>query len=278
MQHQLEKYDRKKLSYVAASFTITSYAYMKVLFMKIVVDGIPINVTKKKIRNMYIRIKAGGIVNASVPLYASHDGICEFLYSKADWIRKYVQLEKQNSAPSLPTAVPGEHMHIFGKEYELIVSIGYKQKSFKLYPELGKAVLKVASGTSVAEGRKVIKEALRSELKRIVMQRMPYIEHYAGLKCSRWHIRHMKSRWGSCNVRTKVIYLNLRLATKPIKCIDYIIIHELIHTVIADHGSEFKRMRDKLVPNWKELDDILCKAEYVGDIPEIHHPEYTVYE
>ena len=78
-------------------------------------------------------------------------------------------------------------------------------------------------------------------------------ERITGLKCSTWQIRKMKTRWGSCNVKTKKIWFNLYLAKTNTRCLEYIILHELLHVKIADHGAEFKEHMDYYMPSWREI-------------------------
>ena len=67
----------------------------------------------------------------------------------------------------------------------------------------------------------------------------------------------MKSRWGTCDTRTNKITLNVRLAEHPVECLEYVILHELCHTVVPNHGPEFKALETKFMPDWKQVRDLL---------------------
>ena len=97
------------------------------------------------------------------------------------------------------------------------------------------------------------KEARRRDLKRRIAERLPYIEDVTGLRCSGWTVRDMKSRWGSCNTKTKHINLSLMLALRSDVELDYVILHELVHTVVPDHGKDFYAMMDRWMPGWKQV-------------------------
>ena len=97
------------------------------------------------------------------------------------------------------------------------------------------------------------KEARRAELKRRIAGRLPYIEEVTGLRCSGWTVRDMHTRWGSCNTRTHHINLSLMLATRSDAELDYVILHELVHTVVPNHGPDFYALMDRFMPGWKKI-------------------------
>ena len=97
------------------------------------------------------------------------------------------------------------------------------------------------------------KERLRRALKARIAERLPAIEQRTGLQCNGWTVRDMHTRWGSCNTATHHINLSLMLATRTDAELDYVIIHELVHTKVANHGDEFKRYMDALCPGWRSI-------------------------
>jgi len=96
-------------------------------------------------------------------------------------------------------------------------------------------------------------EEQRKQLKMRIAKLLPRWERITGLYCQTWQIRKMKTRWGSCNIKTKKIWFNLHLAQTTNRCLEYIILHELLHIKIANHGKEFKENMDKYMPNWREV-------------------------
>lgn len=81
---------------------------------------------------------------------------------------------------------------------------------------------------------------------------MPKWEKITGLKCSSWQSEYMTTKWGSCNTATRKIWLNLQLAKKPIECLEYVILHELAHLKVKNHGAEFVAILEQYMPNWRE--------------------------
>ena len=95
-------------------------------------------------------------------------------------------------------------------------------------------------------------ELMRNVLNRQISELVPVWEEKTGLHCTEWIIRDMKSRWGSCNTRTGKITFSLQLATMPEDFVEYVILHELLHLRVPNHGSDFKAELDKYMPDWKE--------------------------
>lgn len=172
----------------------------------IYVDGLEVILTRKRVRNMNMRIKEpDGSVSISAPYMTPESEVIRFVRSKRSWIDK-------NRAVILERAAA--------------------------YPE---------------PGTRAEKEARRRDLKRRIAERLPYIEEVTGLRCSGWTVRDMKSRWGSCNTSTKHINLSLMLALRSDAELDYVILHELVHTVVPDHGKNFYAMMDRYMPGWKTI-------------------------
>ena len=104
------------------------------------------------------------------------------------------------------------------------------------------------------------KEALRRDLKRRISERLPYIEEATGLRSNGWTVRDMHTRWGSCNTKTHHLNFSLMLATRSDEELDYVILHELVHTVVPNHGPDFYAMMDRYMPGWKNIRRNLHRA------------------
>ena len=97
------------------------------------------------------------------------------------------------------------------------------------------------------------KELLRCALKARIAEQLPAIEQRTGLHCNGWTVRDMHTRWGSCNTATHHINLSLMLADRSDEELEYVIIHELVHTRVDNHGEDFKKYMDALCPNWRAI-------------------------
>ena len=105
-------------------------------------------------------------------------------------------------------------------------------------------------------------EFYREEIKKEIEILLEDCIKIVGKRPDEWRVKNMKTRWGTCNVKDKRIWLNLQLAKRPKECLKYVIIHELTHLYVANHGSEFKALMDKFYPNWREIKELLKNEKY----------------
>ena len=206
-------------------------------------------VTYKKIKKLYLRVRDGAI-SVSAPIGTPKDYIRRFILSSSG----YIDPRLEETAVRKREFVTGETVRLWGAEYPLELSPGGRHT----VTFTGTAFHMTAPPDSSPEKReKALAEFYRRETLAAASKRMPELEKAAGLSSSGLRIKNMTSRWGSCNVKTKLIALNLRLAMFPPRCLDQVIVHELIHTVIPWHGRDFHAMMDSLMPDWKARSDEL---------------------
>jgi hypothetical protein len=110
----------------------------------------------------------------------------------------------------------------------------------------------------------VLNEWYRQQLKARIPSLLDRWEPIIGKQTSTWGIKKMKTKWGSCNIDQKRIWLNLELAKKPIDCLKYVLVHELVHLLERNHGEQFKTYMDSLLPRWRQTRDTL-KSEPLKD-------------
>jgi predicted metal-dependent hydrolase len=103
----------------------------------------------------------------------------------------------------------------------------------------------------------VLKEWYRKELKKIIPELISKWEKIIGVKAEDWGVKQMRTKWGACNVDEKIIWLNLELAKKPIICLEYIIVHELIHLLERNQNERFISLMNKFMPKWKKHREVL---------------------
>lgn len=225
--------------------------------MQLSVAGIPVSVQRKRIRNLHLYVKPPrGDVLVTAPYYASDASIRNFVSSKADWIVRNVA-RFQNSPFTLdPEYADGEVLPLWGEACTLRVIEGDKNK-VSFYEPDSTLVMTVRPGTDREKRAKIMVEFYRRELIERTEILLPQWEQYTGLKCSSWTTRYMKSRWGTCNTATNKITLNVQLAQHPVECLEYVILHELCHTVVPNHGADFKALETRFMPEWREVRRIL---------------------
>ncbi len=78
-----------------------------------------------------------------------------------------------------------------------------------------------------------------------------------GVKVNDVGVKNMRTKWGTCNVKDKRIWVNLQLAKKPFACLEYIVVHELVHLLEKNHTPSFIEYMDKFLPGWRVTKDEL---------------------
>ena len=100
----------------------------------------------------------------------------------------------------------------------------------------------------------------RKEMKKILPPIIQRWEIKSGLKVGSYGIKRMKTKWGSCNPVHKRIWVNLELIKKPINCIEYIVVHEMVHLLEPTHNENFISHMNRILPGWKNLRDELNRS------------------
>ena len=224
--------------------------------MQIEISGIKIEVRKKKIKNLRLTVSPpNGEVRVSAPMFLSDGRIITFVQTKLDWIKK--QQEKFITQPiqSERKYVSGEILCVFGRQY--LLRVEYTSKRNSLILSESEAVLTVRKESTVKQRESFVNEWYRALLKEQIEIYLPKWEQITGLYSDSWQIKNMKTRWGTCNTNTRKIWLNLQLAQKPIECLEYVILHELAHLKVHNHGKDFVVIMDKYMPNWREIKKLL---------------------
>ena len=223
--------------------------------MQITVSGIDVQVNKKNIKNMHLSVKPPlGKVVVSAPLLLSTKSIENFVRLNLGWIKK--QQEKFINQPRMSARqyVSGETYYIFGKQF-FLEFIPSKKRTFKI--DGTKILLHMPENSSVENRQKFIREKFRKILIEQLERLIPKWEETTNLHCESFKTKYMTTRWGTCNSKAKRIWINLQMVEKPLECLEYIILHELIHLKISNHGKDFIEMMNQFMPDWKDRKNLL---------------------
>ena len=219
--------------------------------IKMMVEDIPIEIKRKRIKNMYIYVKAPyGNVVASVPMSASTTEINKFLIPRINWIRKHREKFTNRQIVESKQYEEDDAVFVAGFPYKLKFIHTPTQYA---YIEGEHLVLALRNGHYPESRERVIREFLREQLKDRIESRLPYFENATGLHPSEWQIKDMDTRWGSCNISTKKIWINLKLANMPDEFLDYILLHEIAHLKISGHGADFSSFLDQYMFDWRDI-------------------------
>lgn len=219
--------------------------------MQIVVFNIPVEVIRKNIKNLHLSVlPPDGRVRVSAPTQLTDEAITMFVRTKLGWIKKQQEKFQQQPRQSERQYVSGETLYVWGKQYFLQVEYSYKGNALTLSGD--KAILTVRKESSPKQRGSFVNEWYRSLLKQEVAKYLPKWEKTTGLYCSSWQSKYMTTKWGTCNPTSKKIWLNIQLAKKPIECLEYVILHELAHLKVHNHGPEFTAILDQYMPYWRD--------------------------
>lgn len=219
--------------------------------MQVVVSNISVEVIRKNIKNMHLAVlPPDGRVRVSAPTQLTDEAITMFVRTKLGWIKKQQEKFQQQPRQSERQYVSGETLYVWGKQYFLQVEYSYKGNALILSGD--KAILTVRKESSPKQRGSFVNEWYRSLLKQEVAKYLPKWEKTTGLYCSSWQSKYMTTKWGTCNPTSKKIWLNIQLAKKPIECLEYVILHELAHLKVHNHGPEFTAILDQYMPYWRD--------------------------
>ncbi|NOR71519.1 MAG: DUF45 domain-containing protein [Methylomarinum sp.] len=224
------------------------------------VSGIDVQVVRKAIKNLHLAVyPPNGHVRVAVPEHVTDDNVRLAVVCKLSWIKRQQQDFKNQPRQSERQYISGECHFFFGRRYrfELIECMG-KSKISVL--QGGKLKMFVKPGASIASKEQLLTAWYRAELKRCVSGLLDKWQPIVGEQVADWGVRKMKTKWGSCNIKAARIWLNLELAKKPIECIEYILVHEMVHLLERNHNEVFKNHMDRVLPQWRSYRALLNKS------------------
>ena len=224
------------------------------------VSGINVKVLRKNIKNLHLSVHPPeGEVRAAVPVHITDDNIRLAIINKLGWIKRQQKDFENQPRQSERKYISGECHYFLGKRcrLELIESVG--KPGIKLLKS-GKLKMFVKAGASVDVKEKLLNSWYREELKKEIPILLEKWEPIIGEKVNAWGVRKMKTKWGSCNIEQRKISLNLELAKKPPECLEYIIVHELVHLLERNHNDRFRGFMEKYLPKWRARRELLSNA------------------
>lgn len=214
------------------------------------VQGIVVEVTRKDVKHVRISIHPpGGEVRVSAPRHVRDAEIARILEARMSWIvRKQAEVAARETQPHLEF-VTGE-MHAFaGQRYRLVVIEDAGRPAVNLVGDTME--MRVPPGASAGQRAAVLERWYRKQLGERLTPLVSRWSERLGVDVPEVRIRRMKTRWGSCNVRAKRIWLNLELAGRPASSLEYVVVHELAHLIEPGHGPRFWALVERHLPGWR---------------------------
>ncbi len=220
--------------------------------MIIEIDGLPVTLLRKRIKNLNLRIHRTGDVQISAPMKHPLAGIYRFLQDKRAWIDNHRQRLLQTQHNATPkTLQSGDLLFFLGQRYELILHDSAERTHIVI--EHGSLHFFMKTNMTFEQKQLLLTRWYRMQMQQQLPTLFAKWENIIGVRANAYTIRSMKTRWGSCHPVKKVISLNLRLIQKPLICLEYVIVHELVHLLEASHNKRFYDFMNHFLPDWQQV-------------------------
>jgi len=218
--------------------------------------NIKVDVVQKDIKNIHLSVYPPiGRVKISAPLRMELETIRMFAISKLGWIKKQQEKFRKQQRESERELITRESHYFLGKRYLLKVIEAEAVPLVNIKHD--KLILQVRAGTSTKQKQVILQEWYRQQMKELVPKYISIWEEKMKVKVQEFGIKKMKTKWGTCNREAKRIWLNLNLAKKPPECIEYIVVHEMVHLLERTHNAKFIAYMNKFLPQWKHIKEEL---------------------
>jgi predicted metal-dependent hydrolase len=220
---------------------------------QITVSDITIDVIRKQIRNIHLAVyPPTGRVRIAAPLQTTDDTIRLFAISKLAWIRRN-QRKFEGQERITPREFKNRESHYFNGQRYLLNIIETDAPPKVVLKNKNYIDLYIRPESPTAKKLEVLNEWYRAHLKTVIPGLIGKWEKIMSIEVNEWQVRQMKTKWGSCNIEEKRIWINLELAKKPEHCLEYILVHEMVHLMERHHNERFHHFLETYLPNWKQL-------------------------
>ncbi len=223
----------------------------------ITIGAFEIEVVRKQIKNMHLAVyPPTGRIRLAAPIKTDADVIRLFAVSKYSWIKRHVKNFKSQPRESAREYLSGESHYYKGKRYQLKV-VETKGKQHVRIKGIKQIEIHARPNSTEEQKAKLLKEWYRGQLRQQLPELIEKWENLIGVRCRSWGIKQMKTKWGTCTVARKKIWINLELAKKPTICLEYIICHELVHLLERKHSDRFIKYMNEFMPKWRMNRELL---------------------
>lgn len=227
---------------------------------RIEVRGMSVAVVRKDIKNLHLGVyPPNGRVRVATPLRLDDEAVRLAVVSRLGWIRRKQAEFEQQHRQSQREFVTGESHYFEGRRYRLDVIERDKPPTVRLLNNTRMA-LGVRPGTHRAKRETIMNDWYRRQLRTRLPKLLEKWESKIGEPVADVGIRKMKTYWGTCNKDARRIWLNLELVKKPVSCLEFILVHEMVHLIERHHSDRFRDLMDEYMPQWRIHRDTLNRA------------------
>ena len=218
----------------------------------LLIEDIAAEVVRKPVRQLRLSIRPPlGQLRITVPPGTSAATIREVVLRKLTWIRHHQAAMQQRPAPPTLRYETGETHYYQGQALTLHVYEQAGRAQVWLAPAEAALHLRVPPGTMPAQRAQVLARWRRTQLQALVPALLAKWEPVVGAQAAAWGIKQMKTRWGTCSIRARRIWLSLELSQWPVACLEYVVVHELTHLHERLHNARFWHLLGQAMPDWQ---------------------------
>lgn len=234
---------------------------------KLQIGDLAVDVTQKDIKNVHLSVHPPhGRVSIAAPLHLSVSAIRAFAIGKLSWIRQQQRKLQEQERETPREYLDRESHYVWGRRCLLRVVERDTPPSVEWRHH--RLVLAVRPGMDEGRRGKVLEAWYRDQLREEAKPLMAEWERRLGVRVDRVFIQRMKTRWGSCNPASHAIRLNTDLAKKPRECLEYILVHELVHLLEPTHNARFVALMGQFLPGWE------LRRDQLNRLP-LRHADWT---
>lgn len=224
--------------------------------MQIQLGEMTVEVKQKDIKNLHLSVyPPTGRVRISAPLRMDLDTIRVFAITKLGWIKNQQKKLREQERETPREYLDRESHYLWGKRYLLAVTESNQPPQVQLQHRT--ILLQVRPGTEAEKKQELLEAWYRDQLRQAVPSLLTKWEPVIGVQVGKVFVQRMKTKWGSCNAAAKSIRLNNELAKKPRECLEYLVVHEMVHLMEPTHNNHFIALMDQFMPNWQMYREIL---------------------
>lgn len=223
-------------------------------------SGIRVEVVRKPIKNLHLSVHPpDGHVRVSAPSHIDDEAVRLAVVSKLPWIRRHQRTFADQPRQSQREMISGESHYFLGRRYRLTVTErnGPNRLTLNGTSDL---TMQLRPGTDRDKREQLLDAWYRRHMKELLPDLISKWQPIIGVQVADWGIKKMKTRWGSCNTRDHRVWLNLELVKKSLDCIEYVLVHEMVHLLERNHSERFKALMDQFLPQWRLYRDELNQA------------------
>lgn len=210
----------------------------------------------KEIKNVHLSVHPpAGRVTISAPKRMKVDTVRVFAISKLDWIKRQQQkIQAQEREPEREYLDRESH-YVWGSR--CLLSVNERDEPPAVVLKHSKLHLHVRPKTGEEKRQEIVEAWYREQIRQAVPALIAKWQPLIGAEVSKFFVQRMRTRWGSCNPATRSIRLNTDLAKKPRECLEYIVVHEMLHLLEPTHNARFVSLMDRFMPRWQAFREVL---------------------